>query len=247
MSKTTALSKPAKPTKAAKQEPAAPDRATILKAAQASLEKHSAALVKHIAAFDKATLANKLGLGLACLKAHMAFAMVDPAKRGQGKKAANQLTREEISTDGFSGWLVSTETRLKEPLAYKYMTAVRGLGLDHNATDRDIATELKRRERKGEAVNLAALIDAATEAVKPPALPPAPPEQLTLDDYVATLKTFRADADAVIEAAKDMPENLRKVACARAYATLRALTGTAWQPADEDDELGTIDPDNITL
>ena len=36
-------------------------------------------------------------------------------------------------------------------------------------------------------------------------------------------------------------------AAARAYATLAALTGSAWQPADEHDELGTIDPDSIPL
>lgn len=225
---------------------AEPAPAQILKAAAASLEKHSAAIKRHIESFDKLTLANKLGLGLAALKAHMVFAVVDPAKRGQGRKGENQLTRELIS-GGFKGWLDSIGADLKEPVAYKYMTAVRGLGLDHQATDRQIAAELKRRGRAGEKVTLQSLMDAAVERLAPPAPPAAPPAQLSFDDYLATLKTFREDAELVIEQAKDMPEHLRKAAAARAYATLTALTGTPWQPAEEHDALGNVDPDNIAL
>lgn len=230
--------------------PVGPPPAAILKAAQADLEKHSAAIKRHIESFDKLTLANKLGLGLAALKAHMVFAVVDPAQRNKGGKnqhaKGGQLTREEAS-GGFAGWLTSINADLKEPLAYKYMTAVRGLGLDHTAADRQIAAELKRREKAGETVTLASLMAAATERIAPPAELPAPPVQLTLDDYLATLKSFREDADTVIQQAKDMPPELRKAACARAYATLSALTGTPWQPADEHDELGTVNPDEITL
>jgi hypothetical protein len=224
----------------------APAPADILQAARKDLEKHSAAIKHHIESFDKLTLANKLGLGLAALKAHMVFAVVDPAKRGQGRKGENQLTRELIS-GGFKGWLDSIGADLKEPVAYKYMTAVRGLGLDHTAADRQIAAELKRRERAGEAVTLAGLIAAATERLAPPAEPPAPAHQLTFDDYVATLKQLREDAEQAIEQSKDMPEPLRKQLVARFYASLHALTGTHWQPSDDPHELGTIDPDTITL
>ncbi len=224
----------------------APTPADILKAAERDLAKHSDAIKRHIASFDKLTLANKLGLGLAAYKAHMVFAIADPAKRGamKGKKL---VTRDELPDGGFEGWLDSTGSDLKKPAAYKYMTALRGLGLDHQSTDRQIAAELKRRERAGETVTLASLIAAATDRLAPPAEPPAPPSQLSFDDYLATLKTFREDAELVIEQAKDMPEHLRKVAAARAYATLHALTGTAWQPSDEHDVLGTIDPDNLSI
>jgi hypothetical protein len=227
--------------------PAAPPPADILKAAQASLEKHGSAIKRHIESFDRLTLANKLGLGLACFKAHMVFAMVDPAKRGQGRKAANHVTRDVIPDGGFEGWLESIGTDLKKPAAYKYMTALRGLGLDHLATDRHIAAELKRREKSGEEVTLASLVAAATDRIAPPAEPPAPPHQLTFDDYVATLKQIREDSEQAIEQAKDMPEPLRKQLVARFYASLHALTGTHWQPSDEAHELGTIDPDTIAL
>ncbi len=233
----------------AKAAPPALAPAETLKAAQASLEKHSAAIKRHIESFDKVTLANKLGLGLAALKAYMVFAATDPAKRGQGRKGKNQLTRELIPEGGFKGWLLSIGTQLKEPVSYKYMTAVRGLGLDHQATDRDIARELKRREKAGEDVTLVSLMAAAVQRIGPPEETPPPSEQQEFAFMKERLKSYREETEHLLSIKDQLRANpdLFKAACARAYAALAELTGTQWAPSDEADELASIDPDSITL
>lgn len=179
----------------------------------------------------------KLKQGFHAFRAHLHFAIKDHKVRG-GRKSSSR--REELS---FGEWLAEAAPWLKEGTAYKYMTAFRGLGLPDDATEEAVDAALAALV----APSLAGLIAAATERIGPPPEKPAVAVQLTLDDYLATLKAFREDADTVIEQAKDMPENLRKAACARAYATLAALTGTPWQPADEHDQLGSLDPDNIAL
>lgn len=221
----------------------------VLPSIQKALEATRERLIAAEEVFLNATLADRLKIGLHCFKAHLLFAQKDPAKRGQGRKSGINSRREEIS---FESWLKDSAPWLKESTAYKYMTAFRGLSLDETADEQlveDTLTDQRRIALSCElpAPTLASLIAAATQPVEPPKLPPPPHEQLTLDDYLATLKSFREDAEAVIEQAKDMPENLKKAAMARAYSTLAALTGTAWKPSNEHDVLGTIDPDNLAI
>lgn len=187
---------------------------------------------------EAAKIPFKVKQGFYLYRAHLHFAIKDPKARGARKSSSR---RDELS---FEGWLAGAAPTIKKGAAYKYMAAFRGLGLGDAATEADVDAAIAALVNP----TIKALADAAAERLGPPPPPPEPAaKQLSFDDYLATLKTFREDAELVIEQAKDMPEHLRKAAAARAYATLHALTGTAWQPADEHDELGTIDPDSITL
>ncbi|MEI6656112.1 MAG: hypothetical protein WCP45_15210 [Verrucomicrobiota bacterium] len=206
-----------------------------------------AIIITHEEKFLEKTLGPRLQIGLAALRAYMVFVIPDKAKRGQGRKSNNQVTRDVILSQGFEGWLEAECPWLKKPTAYKYMTALKGLGLDHTAAEREVAASLKRLLRKGP-VSLKALCDAAVEAVAPKADPPRL-EQSEFEFLRDSLAAYREQSEAVLalksqlEASPDM----YKAACARAYATLSALTGTDWKPSDEPDALASVNPDSISL
>ena len=223
-----------------------------LDAIKAALESTRERLVAAEDRFADDTLADRLKIGLRCYQAHLAFAVTPGDRAGVGGRGKKTLSRRDGVS--FESWLSEEVSWLKRPTAYKYMTAFRGLSLDEKATEEQVEFTLENLRHANQqaglpAPTLASLVAAATELLAPPAPTPQPPQhqQLTLDDYLATLKAFRQDAEVVVEQAKNMPDHLRKAAAARAYATLAALTGSAWQPADEHDELGQIDPDSITL
>lgn len=221
-----------------------------LDAIKAALESTRERLVAAEEVFLAASLGDRLKIGLRCYQAHLMFAH-NPGKGGRPGKPSRH---DGSAPPSFETWLAEEVSWLKKPTAYKYMTAFRGLSLDEKATEEQVEFTLETLRHAQQqaglpAPTLANLIAAATDRLAPPKEDDQPPAhtQLTLDDYLATLKTFREDAETVIEQAKDMPDHLRKAAAARAYATLAALTGSAWQPADEHNELGHIDPDTIAL
>ena len=225
-----------------------PPPAAVLATAKTALESLRGAIITQEDAFHTATLPNRLKMGLHCLKAYVIFTLKNPDKRGQGRKQKNQLTRELISPQGFKGWLESECSWLKEPTAYKYMTALKGLGLSESATEEDVDDAVRQTLRVGP-TSLKALCDAAVDAVAPPA--PVPPniQQSEFDFLCSGLKDFREEAERIIALKGQLqtnPEMLR-VACARAYSILFELTGTNWAPCDEPDELASVDPDSITL
>jgi hypothetical protein len=151
-----------------------------------------------------------------------------------------------IHEGGFAGWLKDSASWLKEPTAYKYMTALRGLGLDHQASEKDVTTALKRRKDKP---TLASLIAAATEAIAPP--PPEPPklEQQQFDFLKDSLSHLREQVESICGIKDQLAANpdFMKAAQARAYSLLRELTGLDWAPSDEPDPISKVDPDSITL
>lgn len=208
--------------------------------------QHAAARVK-FDAFEADVLINRLLTGLHCLKAYAIFNLADPAKRGQGRKKKNQLTREEISTDSFKGWLTSAAPWLKEGTAYKYMTAVKGLGLDEKSTVQDVEEHLAQNRRIGP-VNLKMLCDLAVDAIGPKEETFAP-EQTEFEFLREGLSNFRVQADALLALKAELHKNpnMERVAAARIYDLLFQLTGTHWKPSDEPDDLASIDPDSITL
>jgi hypothetical protein len=214
---------------------------------KAALEETRERLISAEQDFLNNTLADRLKIGLRCYQAHLLFAVTDHAARGARKSSSR---RDELS---FEGWLAAEIPWLKKPTAYKYMTAFRGLGLSEKATEEQVAFTLEtlRHANQGAglpAPSLASLAAAAVDRLAPPAPEPAPaPTQLSFDDYLTTLRTFREDSELVIEQAKEMPDHLRKQAAARAYATLVELTGSPWQPADTHDALADVDPDSIAL
>lgn len=240
---------PLPPSKAAKEittEVVTP-REAVLSDASKALEKLRKIVVKHEESFAAITLGPRLQIGLQCLKAHHVFSLPDPGKRGQGRKK-NQLTRELISTNGLKGWLATECQWLKEPTAYKYMNAVRGLGLDHGATEKEVASALKIQLRKGP-VTIKSLCDAAIEAIAPPAEEEPRHEQQEFDLLKQTLTSFREETETLLNSKEklDAYPDFKRAAVARLYGALHDLTGTHWKPSDEPDALALVDPDSITL
>jgi len=269
MSKTTAIpaTKPLLPTeilarktksapasKNSKPEKAGPITTEVIPAPKAilqdackALEKLRQIVCKHEETFHAATLGPRLQIGLQCLKAHHLFTIKDPKKSGamKGKKA---VTRDGLPTEGFEGWLATEAQWLKKPTAYKYMTAVRGLGLDHTATEKQVAAALKLLIRKGP-VTITSLCAAAIEAIGPPAPEPPKIEQQEFDFLKQACSAFRQESEALL-ALKDQLAaypDFHRAATARIYGLLHDLTGTHWKPSDDPDDLASIDPDAITI
>lgn len=224
-------------------------REAVLADASKALEKLRTVIVKHEESFHAQTLGPRLQIGLQCLKAHQIFSIPDPKKSGamKGKKA---LTRERLSIGSFKDWLTTEAQWLKEPTAYKYMTAVRGLGLDHDATEKQVAAALKLLLRKGP-VSIKSLCDSAVDAIGPDSEQNQNNtlQQTEFEFLRKGLVDFRTQADALLALKSQLHENpdMERVASARVYSLLHELTGTHWKPSDEPDELASVDPDAITL
>lgn len=216
----------------------------ILTDAAKSLEKLRVVIVKHEDTFAAQTLGPRLQIGLQCLKAYEAF-VHNPGKGGRPKKT---VTRDGLPEGGFEGWLASQAQWLKKPTAYKYMTAVRGLALDHTASEKQVAAALKIRLRKGP-VTIAALCLLALDPVAPTPPEPKKIEQAEFDFLRSSLSHFREETETLCRLGPQLeayPE-FKRAATARLYSALHELTGTHWTPSDEPDALASVDPDTITL
>lgn len=201
-------------------------------------------------AFESDILINRLCTGLHCLKAHALFNIADPSKRNP--KGNNQASsrRDLAAATGFEGWLAEAAPWLKKSTAYKYMTAVKGLGLDDNASEEAVAEALAlAQERRIGPVSLASLIAAAVERISPPPEPTAKIEQTEFEFLRDGLSAFREQADALLALKAQLHENpdMERVASARVYGLLYQLTGTHWKPSDEPDDLASVNPDQIDL
>ena len=225
-----------------------PKPAAILASAKTALESLRAALIAEEEIFLTATLPQRLKMGLHCLKAYVIFAIKDPKKIGalKGKKSVSR--RDTLIDQGFEGWLAIQCSWLKRPTAYKYMTALKGLGLSESATEEDVDDAVRQTLRIGP-TSLKALCDAAVEAVAPTAPPAQTLRQSEFQFLVDGLKDFREQAEHICALKTQLQGNpdMLRVACARAYSILFELTGTNWTPSDEPDALALVDPDSIAL
>lgn len=229
-----------------------PERPAELSLAKSALEKHRETIVLHESNFLEATLPARLKMGLACLQAYQVFAQPNLALGGKaGPGRGKRVTRDTFS---FEDWIAADCPWLKRPTAYKYMTALRGLALDHRATDGQVESTLaalrdRCKAQAQPAPTLASLVAAATDPVRPALPPPPNPGQQEFAFMRDTLSAFRVQAQSVL-AIKDTleanPEFMR-VAMARAYQTLRDLSGQDWSPSETPDPLGSIDPDAIEV
>jgi hypothetical protein len=238
---------PSKRAKPITTEVIAPKEGVLLDASKA-LEKLRKVVVAHEEKFAAATLGPRLQIGLQCLKAYQVFVITDQAKKGQGRKPKNQVTRDVISPGGFEGWLATECQWLKKPTAYKYMTAVRGLALDHDATEKQVAAALKLKLRKGP-VTIKALCDLALDPLGPEAPNGNDSQQNEFEFLKKACGALREEVDALvaIKAQLDAHPDFKRVATARLYGALYELTGTHWKPSDEPDSLADIDPDAIKI
>lgn len=228
-------------------------RTSVLLEARKSLEKNRAILTAQITEFERQTLPYKLCLGLHCLKAYMVFVIPEPgARNASGKNQHSQrghVTRDTASPpEGFEGWAEREIPWLKRPVAYKYMNALKGLGLDHQADEEAVFEAIRQNLRIGPCT-LKMLCDAAAELVRPQLPAPKPEHQLEFDFLKENLHEFAVQSGnilAIADRLKTIPA-MHKAACARVYGMLRDLTGTDWQPSDTPDSLCEIDPDTIDL
>ena len=228
-----------------------PAKSAVLTDAAKALSKLRDVIGKHEETFHAQTLGPRLQIGLQCLRAHQVFSIQEPGKRNKSGKNQHQkghVTRDVASPEGFEGWL-STECQwLKKPTAYKYMTAVRGLGLDHTATEKQVAAALKIQLRKGP-VSIASLCSAALEAIIPAAPEPEKLEQQEFNFLRQSLSAFREETESLcrLKEKLDAYPDFKRAATARLYSALVELTGTNWAPSDEPDSLANVDPDSIKL
>jgi hypothetical protein len=222
-------------------------RQVILSDASKALQRLRKICATHEEKFLSATLGPRLQIGLQCLKAYQVFCIKEPGKQGQGRKPKNRVTRDTNSTGGFEGWLAAECQWLKRPTAYKYMTAIRGLSLDHTATEKQVAAALKLLLRKGP-VSIKLLCDMSLDKFGPPE-EIKQPEQQEFDFLRTSLSHFREETESLLKIKRqlDAYPDFKRAATSRLYSALYELTGTHWQPSDEPDALAHIDPDSITI
>ena len=225
----------------------------ILTTAKAALEKHRAEIIVHEQAFSEVTLPGRVKIGLHCLRAYQVFILQDPGKRNKSGKNQHSkgglVTRDVASTpQGFEGWLATECPWLKKPTAYKYMTALKGLGLSETSTEEDVDDAVRQSLRIGP-VTIKSLTDAATELIAPPAPEPQTLQQSEFDFLCDHLRDFRIQGETIraMKCQLDANPGLLRVASARAYNILYDLTGTHWKPCDEAADLALVDPDSLAL
>lgn len=220
---------------------------TLLRDCSGAITFHTGIIEERIAALHAEVLPTQLKIGLYCLRAHLSFSIQSPAKRGSMKGTKKLVHVDELSSQGFEGWLSKNHPTIKKPTAYRWMTAFKGLGLNESATEKDVDKELAKITDK--ALSLKFLCDAALEAVSPPAPEPPRIEQQEFDFLKQSLSAFRLEGEAItaIKDKLDAYPEFKRAAAARAYQILHDLTGTDWKPSDEPDDLASVDPDAIIL
>jgi hypothetical protein len=216
-----------------------------------------AARDRHIATeerFAAALLPDRLCIGLHCFQAHCHFA-VSPQKRNP--KGRNQHSGEVSSpreeTSSFSAWLANEVPWLKEPTAYKYMSAFRGLGLDETADEQLVLDTLSYQRRIAAAndlpaPSLASMVKACAALLGPPRSAQVRQQQ-EFDFLKDRASELRETVEAVLRLKADLQSSpdLHKTVCARLYGALFELTGTHWKPSEEADDLAHVDPDHIEI
>ena len=220
----------------------------VLSAAAKAITVHISAIESRLETLYQDILPAQLKIGLHCLRAHQVFCIPDAGKRGQGRKPNNQVHVDVISPQGFEGWLATNHSKLKKPTAYRWMTALKGLGLSESATEDEVDEAIRQNQRIGP-VTLKGLCAAAVDAIAPPALPAPNLQQTEFEFLKDGLKAFRQEAEQIIALKTQLEANpdMYRAACARAYQILHELTGTNWKPSDEPDDLASVDPDAINL
>jgi len=224
----------------------------ILGAASKAIASRITAIEARLEALQQDILPDQLKIGLHALKAHYVFAH-NPGKGGN-KTGKNQHSKAgtvhvDGSSQGFEGWLAANHPKLKKPTAYRWMTALKGLGLNESATDKDVDAALHKLAKQLPAPSLKSLCAAALDAIGPPAEEPKKIEQAEFDFLRQNLSAFRQESEnlSMLKDKLAAYPDFQRAATARVYGLLFDLTGTHWAPSDEPDALANVDPDSFTL
>ena len=194
-------------------------------------------------AYDLSTMADRIWIGVLCLAGqehHSLSASAKGSLGGRGKKACHAVTSfSEMSPDqahpqGFEAWLKHSCPWLQRPTAYKYMDAAKGAGLLAHTPESEVRSIVAGLIERHQQLSLAGLIAQG----KNPPPPDKEAKKLSGNQYQQmtfdSLLNFRAQSDQLVACRDHMSDQQYKIACARAYDTLKRLTGQPWQPADED-------------
>mgnify|MGYP000962019337 CR=1 FL=1 len=187
--------------------------------------------------FQRATLADRVWIGVGCLAASEHHALSASQKGrlgGRGRKAilrVEQLSPDTVHPQGVLAWFSQHIAGVALPTVYKYMAAARGIGLDAWATEAETRALVARWIADFDARETPLTLKMLAEQGKEPPPPPEPPERPSLAQikYEAiTAFTYQAEQLAAVREHLT-PEEHDTVATQLANL-LHDLTGYEWSP-----------------
>jgi hypothetical protein len=196
--------------------------------------------------YEGEALADRLWIGVCCLAARElhaidAHAQRNPSGKNQHSKQAmsrrdmaSELSPDEPSPQGYMGWISTACPWLNRATTYKYSDAAEGAGFTAWTTEAQVREWCAAALAK-EPLTLAALV-AHAKLLKG-GTPPPPRERTSFEQMTFdSLLGYAAQTEQIISCRPHMSPQQIRLAAARAYEALRELTGSPWQPADEDDK-----------
>lgn len=160
----TARSKRPSPAKNVTVEIVADNRAMDLAAIQQGIADEQEKIDLHMSAAKEAMLPHALRIGLLCLQAQELLALSPTERARAGGKAKAALSdadkagsealsvADKASSDAppgsFKAWFQAEVKGVSRSNAYSYLRAVKGLGLDHTASPKDIDKALSKARKE---------------------------------------------------------------------------------------------------
>jgi hypothetical protein len=193
--------------------------------------------------YEGEALADRLWIGVCCLAArelHTLDATTQRSLAGKGNRTVSrrdtvtELSPDEPSPQGYMGWISTACPWLNRATTYKYSDAAEGAGFTAWTTEAQVREWCAAALAK-EPLTLAALV-AHSKLLKG-STPPPPRERTSFEQMTFdSLLGYAAQTEQIISCRPHMSPQQIRLAAARAYEALRELTGSPWQPADEDDK-----------
>lgn len=206
-----------------------------LKTIAADIEKATVSIQAAEQMLARATLADRIWLGVLCLagKEHHALPV---SKRGQGRKG-KEIT-SQVRTDlsaihpqGFLAWLGEVDAGVSQPTLYRYMDAAKGIGLDAWSTEQEVRKLVAQRLQEFDARQIPltlGMLAAQGKTVEPGETTKGKSTvQEIKTDAVQTLFTFM---DEVVNVKDALTPIERDAVVNRLAEILRRLTGKEWNP-----------------
>lgn len=218
-----------------------PHALPALKTIAADIEKATVSIQAAERTFARATLADRIWLGVLCLAAKEHHA-IDPSKRSKGQnqhtKVLTSTRRSEqeptalvIHPQGFLSWLSIALDGVAQPTAYKYMDAAKGIGLDAWSTEQEVRKLVAQRLQEFDARQIPltlGMLAAQGKTVEPGETTKGKSTvQEIKTDAVQTLFTFM---DEVVNVKDALTPIEHDAVVNRLAEILRRLTGKEWNP-----------------
>lgn len=206
-----------------------------LKTIAADIEKATVSIQAAEQMLARATLADRIWLGVLCLagKEHHAL---PASQRGQGRKG-KEIT-SQVRTDlsaihpqGFLAWLGEVDAGVSQPTLYRYMDAAKGIGLDAWSTEQEVRKLVAQRLQEFDARQIPltlGMLAAQGKTTEPGETSKGKSSvQEIKTDTVQTLFTFM---DEVVNVKDALTPIEHDAVVNRLAEILRRLTGKEWNP-----------------